>query len=205
MARRTAAEAEATRQKILMAANDVFWQEGVGNAALETVARAAGVTRGAVYWHFKDKDALLRALFDELPIPLQQAIPPRLDLAQSWAWLAGALHKTVHSEVSRQLSGIMLLQGTATRSAVIQEGLARLRGHFMGQIQALLAHAVASGQLPATLDLEAAEALLQSAVSGLLYECLQNPGERSSLIHSVFDSLLFLLKAPPGHLLRQQA
>jgi AcrR family transcriptional regulator len=53
--RRTKAEAEQTREAILTAAIGVFLERGVSRATLDEIARAAGVTRGAIYWHFKDK------------------------------------------------------------------------------------------------------------------------------------------------------
>src|SRR5262245_55303496 len=56
--RRTAAEAAETRQAILRAALDEFSQRGYSATTLDGIARAAGVTRGAVYWHFASKAAL---------------------------------------------------------------------------------------------------------------------------------------------------
>lgn len=60
--RRTKADAEQTRNAILNAAECLFYERGVAATALEQIAKAASVTRGAVYWHFKDKNALLEAL-----------------------------------------------------------------------------------------------------------------------------------------------
>src|SRR5215475_12816529 len=56
--RRTAAEAAETPQAILRAALDEFSQRGYSATTLDGIARAAGVTRGAVYWHFASKAAL---------------------------------------------------------------------------------------------------------------------------------------------------
>jgi TetR/AcrR family transcriptional regulator, acrAB operon repressor len=70
MARRTKEEAAATRERILDAAAQVFVEHGVMRASLEEVAEAARVTRGAVYFHFKDKCALFQALMDRSPFPV---------------------------------------------------------------------------------------------------------------------------------------
>lgn len=56
--RKTKEQAEQTRQKILNAARKMFFQNGVAKTSLEHIAKEAGVTRGAIYWHFKDKTAL---------------------------------------------------------------------------------------------------------------------------------------------------
>lgn len=62
MARKTKEEAEMTRQRLLDAAERVFHARGVSRSSLEDVAREAGLTRGAIYWHFKDKAALFEAV-----------------------------------------------------------------------------------------------------------------------------------------------
>lgn len=70
MARRTKEDAAATRERILHAAAEVFAAQGVSHASLEQVAEAARVTRGAVYFHFKDKCALFQALMARSPFPV---------------------------------------------------------------------------------------------------------------------------------------
>lgn len=62
MARKTKAEAALTRDRIVACARQVFSREGVTNTSLEQVAKEAGVTRGAVYWHFRDKADLFMAV-----------------------------------------------------------------------------------------------------------------------------------------------
>ena len=62
MARKTKEEALATRAQIIDAARRVFHAEGVNRSTLDKVAKAAGVTRGAVYWHFTNKAELFLAV-----------------------------------------------------------------------------------------------------------------------------------------------
>lgn len=54
--------------KIVDAARHVFLACGVAHSSLEQIAQAAGVTRGAVYWHFADKMQLFRAVWSQFPI-----------------------------------------------------------------------------------------------------------------------------------------
>lgn len=56
--RRTKSEALETRSALLDAAERVFMEKGVSQTTLTDIAKAAGVTRGAIYWHFADKAAL---------------------------------------------------------------------------------------------------------------------------------------------------
>lgn len=76
--RRTKAEAEETRQRIICAAEHVFYDKGVSETTLEDVAREAGVTRGAIYWHFANKTELLLALHDTVPLPQEDMIADEL-------------------------------------------------------------------------------------------------------------------------------
>ena len=69
--RRTKDQAEATRCALLDAAETVFFARGVANATLEQIAREAGVTRGALYWHFKDKGALYAAMLERVRFPIE--------------------------------------------------------------------------------------------------------------------------------------
>lgn len=70
MARRTKAEAEQTRQQILDAARQAFHSCGVAHCSLEQIAQLAGVTRGAVYWHFENKQDLFFAMREQATLPL---------------------------------------------------------------------------------------------------------------------------------------
>lgn len=74
MARRTKEEAEQTRNAILDAAEQTFFERGVAHTSLEEIARAAGVTRGAVYWHFRDKVDLFDAMQARARLPQEDVI-----------------------------------------------------------------------------------------------------------------------------------
>ncbi len=66
MARKTKEEAEKTRQKILEAALEVFSSKGFVRTTLSDIAEKADVTRGAIYWHFKDKTDLFFTLSNDI-------------------------------------------------------------------------------------------------------------------------------------------
>jgi TetR/AcrR family transcriptional regulator, acrAB operon repressor len=70
MVRKTKEDAAITRQGIVSAAREVFLQKGVSRTSLEHIASHAGVTRGAVYWHFANKAELFYAMREEVYLPL---------------------------------------------------------------------------------------------------------------------------------------
>jgi len=67
--RRTKEDAEKTRRAILCAAEQLFVEKGVAHTSLDIIARKAGVTRGAVYWHFENKARLFNELLSQVRLP----------------------------------------------------------------------------------------------------------------------------------------
>ena len=70
MVRKTKEDASITRQRIIDAAREVFATRGVSRSTLEHIATQAGVTRGAVYWHFENKTQLFNAMREQVFLPL---------------------------------------------------------------------------------------------------------------------------------------
>jgi TetR/AcrR family acrAB operon transcriptional repressor len=84
MVRRTKADALATRDNILDCAECLFVRQGVSRTTLQHIAEEAGVTRGAIYWHFQDKAAVFHAMLQRVKMPIESAmqtlgIPDRED------------------------------------------------------------------------------------------------------------------------------
>jgi TetR/AcrR family acrAB operon transcriptional repressor len=60
--KRTKEEAEETKKKLIDIALREFVKHGFENITLENIAAKAGVTRGAIYWHFNNKEDLMDSL-----------------------------------------------------------------------------------------------------------------------------------------------
>lgn len=74
MARCTKEDALATRHRLLDAAECVFAQKGVSRTSLSDIANAAGASRGAIYWHFKNKADLFNAMMERATMPMEDAL-----------------------------------------------------------------------------------------------------------------------------------
>ena len=72
MARRTKEQALVTRHTLLDAAELLFQARGVAGTSLQAIAQAAGTTRGAVYWHFRDKADLFNAMVERVTLPMER-------------------------------------------------------------------------------------------------------------------------------------
>ena len=101
---RKAEQSEATRAALVGAARELFAERGYAGVATEEIVQRAGLTRGALYHHFKDKRALFRAVVDQLEqetaerianAALQQEDPWQVQLTALHAFLDGCLDPAV--------------------------------------------------------------------------------------------------------------
>ena len=175
MARRTKEEALQTRHALIDAAEVVFARHGVAGASLQQVAEAAGLTRGAVYWHFSDKGDLFNAMMDRVILPFEQqlTVPQPDDTPDPLARVHGMLLHIVREVATDQrLQRVLVI---ATQKVEYVGDLAALRDRHLHRreqtlrrIEALLRLASASGQLAAGVSPRAAARVLHSLVDGLI-------------------------------------
>src|SRR5580693_5008554 len=57
---------EDTRESLLQAARELFGEQGYAATSTEEIVAKAGVTKGALYHHFSDKESLFRAVFEQV-------------------------------------------------------------------------------------------------------------------------------------------
>lgn len=62
MARRTKEDAEQTKTEILNSAMELFYEKGFARTTFDEIAKRINLTKGAVYWHFRNKTDLLAEL-----------------------------------------------------------------------------------------------------------------------------------------------
>jgi TetR/AcrR family transcriptional regulator, acrAB operon repressor len=127
--RRTKQQSERTRQDILGAARRVFARQGVTRTTFEEIAAAAGVTRGAIYWHFADKSELFFAMREQVALPMID----RIDLA-----LLSANGSDALAGIERFLLGILeALEGDAAARQTFQ--IMGFKCEYVGEFERELA------------------------------------------------------------------
>lgn len=206
MVRRTKTEAAATRDALLDAALRVFRDRGVAHTSLEEVAAAAGVTRGAVYWHFKDKADLFTALCERVQLPME-AMLARAGEAQHDDPL-GALRTLA-------VNGLTMLASDLRTQAVFDvifhkcefaAGMASVakRQHSadsgcLANVERLLKQAVMLGQLPRDTDTRLAARCMNAYIVGVMHEWVQQPGayDLKRAAPKMVDMLLAGLREEP--------
>ena len=186
MGNKTKAEAEQTRQHLLDAAELLFLQRGVSRTSLQDIASAAGATRGAIYWHFKDKADLFNAMMARVVLPLElalQSAAPGLGEAASGCALqrlvdafVGALHATVHDPQTRRVFTIATHQVEYVEElrAVAERRLEVTRGVLAVTAQALQAASDRTGH-PLPMPVATAALGIHAVVDGLINHWLLDP------------------------------
>ena len=182
MVRKTKEDTEQTYTALLDAAERVFKDKGVAAATLNDIAGAAGMTRGAIYWHFKDKADLFRAMCDRATLPLEANferadVDARIDPLGTLRSLSIAALASLASDPRAQ----NVFEIVFHKSEMVDElaGLAtthRLeRSACLCQIEDVIRRAAAAGQLPADIDAALATQGLHAMMVGIMHEWVLDP------------------------------
>ena len=117
MARKTKENSELTRQRLIEAARQVFLTRGVSRTTMEHIAVQAGVTRGAIYWHFSNKLDLFQAMREQVLLPLIDRMDDTLlvegcddALTCIENFLCGTIESLVDSAETRQVYEILMIK-----------------------------------------------------------------------------------------------
>ncbi len=148
-----------TRSTIMATALGLFCQQGLATTNLTDIARAAGVTRGAIYWHFKDKEELFFSLWDEMCAPLSHLLLASIDvdepdpLGKFQSFLIEVLRTVAACRAHQQMFRIMfkLLMSDGELGPIRDMVRQEMQEHAQN-IRSSLQNAVNRGQLPAAVD-----------------------------------------------------
>jgi TetR/AcrR family acrAB operon transcriptional repressor len=182
MVKKTREEALATREALLAAALQVFRERGVAHTRLADVAARAGVTRGAIYWHFKDKAELFQAVCERGTMPVEALLAEasqsvqRDPLATVRQLALMALTQLAQHPDTQAMFDVIFhkCEFTADLAPVVAKNDAD-RAACLSQVQALFEQAVACGQLPPDTDTFLATQGLHAYMVGLMHEWVLNP------------------------------
>lgn len=175
MVRRTKEDAAATRNGLIDAAERVFCEKGVSRASLGDIASAAGATRGAIYWHFKDKVDLFNAMMDRVTLPLEQGCAQFSCVAggdpvgRLRAVMAFVLHAVASNAQARRVFEIAMYKVEyVDEMAVVRDRHIAASGNFTAQLACDFALAVEGGRLSMPLSPYEAAVSLHALFDGLI-------------------------------------
>jgi AcrR family transcriptional regulator len=162
----------ATRERILEGALDVFARKGYHRASVDDIVRASGTSKGAVYHHFRNKEAVFLALVDDFSARLAAGVAAAIGARH------GALDKvegaltaalTTFSD-NEQLARLILLEAVSL-GRTYQAKRVEVADRFAALIQGYLDEAIADGAL-APLDTRVATLVWLGAVNEIVVQWL---------------------------------
>src|SRR5688572_13779248 len=196
MVRRTKEEAQETRQRILDAAERVFYEKGVAHASLEEIAAAAEVTRGAIYWHFKDKAEIFDAMMCSVMLPAEEMLgchgcdtdhPDPLEVLRRSS--IDVLMRTARDARTRRVMEIAYHKCEYVGdAAAVRDRHVASQNECLDTIEAAFRACVAGGHLPRSVNPREAAIGVMSLVSGLIANYVLDPKSFSLEKHA--DSLV---------------
>ena len=182
MARKTKQQAMETRQQILDVAIRLFSQHGVSATSLADIAKAAGVTRGAIYWHFKNKSDVFNEIWvlsdssiNDLESEYRAKFPDN-PLSVLRELLVYILEATVIDERRRLMMEIIFHKCEFVgEMASVQQAKRDLCVQEYDRIEHAIQRCVDAGLFPSGLMTRRAAILMRSYICGLMESWLFAP------------------------------
>lgn len=145
---------ERRRQRILLAAEELFAAHGFAKTTVDEIARRAGVSKGLVYDHYDSKEDLLRAVWSSQVDAWMRET--RSHVAYSQGAVADAIGQVLAVSVrharDNRLLGRILSQDPGSLIPHERDDVAAFGRHYRELLQPALAHGVRTGELRPDLD-----------------------------------------------------
>ncbi|MBR8652164.1 TetR/AcrR family transcriptional regulator [Achromobacter sp. Marseille-Q0513] len=139
MSRTRAEMIEATRVKLLAAARKAFRESGYAAASMDELTAAAGLTRGALYHHFGDKQGLLAAVAAELDQEMDQRLQRISDAApDAWTALRERCRAWLHMATEPEIQRIALQDARAVLGPASEAALQPCIASLAAMLQSLM-------------------------------------------------------------------
>lgn len=157
-----------TRERILASATRLFAEKGFDGASMPAIAKASGITAGAIYKHFEGKGELLLEVVTRsfLSSPLSAHSSERGNDATALVHLAAAYTEPALKLV-RQLS--IEIHSAAARDAKVRQVLTKWDRLIMAQTSASIVSAQTAGKLDPTLDPDQVARMFCILIMGLIH------------------------------------
>lgn len=155
--------AERTRQTLILAAAEVFDTDGFAPSSLTAISTRAGVSNGALHFHFVSKNALAEAVGDHAMASLRQIARPR-EAGQGRA--LQVLVDTTHTLAFRLGDDVILRAGFGLSSDATWKGSTDLRQYWVDWVGDVLTGAAAEGALADGVAVEDAKAVIAATTVG---------------------------------------
>lgn len=184
---------ETRRREILTEARQIVATHGMHGLTTKTLARATGVSEGALYRHFKGKDDILLGLIDDIEETLFEKLEEAKEEGGSVLERLERLLEThlSYSERRRGVSFVVISEVLLNGDQRLKQRMQTVIGRYLRLVQALLEEGVAEGQVKQNIDPSAAAlaffGLVQATITlWRLTSTKSTPSERFDALWRVY-------------------
>jgi AcrR family transcriptional regulator len=116
-------QAEATRQLLVSVARELFTEQGYAATSIEEIIKRAGVARGALYHHFPGKDALFRAVYDEVQAEVAtRVVTTAVSAAEPWDGVRAGLGAFLDACLEPAFRRVVIMDSVPVLSQDVWDG-----------------------------------------------------------------------------------
>ncbi|MEJ2598375.1 MAG: TetR/AcrR family transcriptional regulator [Anaerolineales bacterium] len=176
-----------TKQKILDVSLQLFMQVGFENTYMDEVAQKAGVTKPAIYYYFKDKQALFEAAAQQFLSQLEQMMSPEGEEIPPLEELLDVIFGSLPEWLGRyqKMSGIddrtsllrsqVFIYDAMTRLPDFRSAFATLYHNSAQLLQRACGEATREGEIRPAIDIPTVSILINSMIEGLMLMAMVDP------------------------------
>ena len=186
----------ATREKLVSAARRMFEARGYSEVAIDDIARAAGVTRGAIYHHFGGKQQLFKAVIEDIQDELADHVDRNAEKHDDpWdAFVAGWI-SFLEAAPTAGIGRVLMLEGPAVIGH--RDWQAIDDSHFHQTVSVAVEYFMSEGVLPNQPVEPVVRVLLAiSNALGTLIASADDPETTRRAVAPVWAQLLNGLRVP---------
>lgn len=188
MARRTRAEMEETRALLISTARRVFCECGYAETSMDDLTAQAGLTRGALYHHFGDKQGLLAAVVAQIDGEMDARLQAISDTATDpWEGFTGRCHAYLEMAQEAEIQRIVLLDAPSVLGIAYGDSQQQCVTSLLGLLEALI-----EAGLVRKVDAHALSVMIQGSLAEAAFWIAREEGGTGRLdqAKSALDVLL---------------
>ena len=210
MARRTKEDAEKTREEILMSSLDLFCEKGYSKTTFDDIAKRINLTKGAVYWHFRNKPDLLIALIKTMVMKtheqegysdettLKEAQTPLSSLQELKKHFINEAALIKNNEYYRKFLFFVIYQmeWSEIMYAKVSRALSAIVNYPVKKIYSTLEYLQKKGQVASDADISSATTMFFCMWKGIVNNYIVNVNEINiqETVNTSFDMIIRGLK-----------
>ncbi len=180
MARRTKEEAQQTREAILLASLDMFCEKGYTRTTFDEIAKKINLTKGAIYWHFRNKPDIIKALiieaFEHNQVAINREIPEVKTLSDLLRYFKYEAQMVQNIAIFRKFLFFVMYQMEWSEGLFntlnISGPINQIRNYHQELITKVLKNSIQNKEISPDTDVTTISQIIASLWDGILHQAI---------------------------------